>query len=102
MSSCNNEKKGKSYPKTVCAGIVLVWVAVAIWPEVIGIVVILISGVGLLISGVVLGMKTKTTIFGTPIPGCDIFDFGWLSAAPVILGAILFGILFMSNTLHLF
>ena len=61
-----------------------------------------ISGVGLLISGVVLGMKTKTTIFGTPIPGCDIFDFGWLSAAPVIFGAILFGILFMSNTLHLF
>ena len=69
------KKEGKSYPKTVCAGIVLVWVAVAIWPEVIGIVVILISGVGLLISGVVLGMKTKTTIFGDAIPGRDIFDF---------------------------
>ena len=76
------KKEGKSYPKTVCAGIVLVWVAVAIWPEVIGILVILISGVGLLISGVVLGMKTKTTIFGDAIPGRDIFDFGWLSAAP--------------------
>jgi hypothetical protein len=76
------KKEGKSYPKTVCVGIVLVWVAVAIWPEVIGIVVILISGVGLLISGVVLGMKTKTTIFGDAIPGCGIFDFEWLSAAP--------------------
>jgi hypothetical protein len=47
-------------------------------------------------------MKMKDTFFGTPIPGYDIFDFGWWSAAPYIFGAILFGILFMSNTLHLF
>mgnify|MGYP001441243420 CR=1 FL=1 len=94
-------KEGKAYPMTVYAGILLVWVAVAIWPHV-GQIVILISMVGLPISGIVLAMKTKNTIDGQAVPGYDIFDFGWWSAAPYIFGAILVGILIMGNSLHLF